>query len=235
MRTLTVKKDQINLPEEVKREAIHAYYATITFMDAQIGRVLDALDTFGLNENTIIVFSSDHGYHMGEHDHFQKQTLFEDAGRVPLILSAPGMKARGKRTGAIVEMIDFYRTLSELAGLEEPPAYVQGISMAPLLEKPETEPRQSALTRHHEGFSIRTKRYRYTHWPEEEGLNAELYDRLNDPAEMVNLAGDPHYADVQAAMHTIWQSRVEEASTHPEGLPFTPPDPDDNGIGSKEA
>ena len=235
VRTLTVKKDQVDLPEAVKREAIHAYYATISFMDAQVGRVLDTLDELGLKDNTIILFSSDHGYHMGEHAHFQKQTLFEDADQVPLILYAPGMQAGGQRTGAIVEMIDFYRTLSELAGLPSPPDYVQGVSMAPLLDDPAARTRDSALTQHNEGYTIRTKRYRYTYWPDEEGLNAELYDRLNDPAEMVNLAGDANYADVQEGLHALWQERVRQATLHPEGLSFNPPDPKDDGIGPKDA
>jgi arylsulfatase A-like enzyme len=230
VKTLTIKKEQINLPEATKRDAMHAYYATITFMDAQIGRVVDALEELGLRDNTIILFGSDHGYHMGEHDHFQKQTLFEDAGRVPLILSAPGMKARGQRTQSLVEMIDFYRTLSELAGLDEPPSYVQGISLKPILDNPETVIRDSALMQHHQGQTLRTKRYRYTYWPDTEGLNAELYDRLSDPAEMVNLAGDPNYRDVQEELHALWKIRVKASSTHPEGLRFIQPDPKDKGL-----
>jgi arylsulfatase A-like enzyme len=237
VKSLTIKKDQLNLPDSTKREAMQAYYATITFMDAQVGRVIAALEALGLRDNTIILFSSDHGYHMGEHDFFQKQTLFEDADRVPLIISTPDMKARGQRTGSIVEMVDFYRTLSELAGLDAPPAYVQGRSMAGLLDHPDAVVRHSALTQHRTpgGYSVRTKRYRYTYWAEAEGLKAELYDRLNDPAEMVNLAGDANYKDVQEEMHALWGKRVAEASRHPESLPFTAPDPKDMGIGNKEA
>ncbi len=96
--TLTRKQEQVDLPEETARKAIQAYYASITFMDAQVGRVLDALEKTGLDKNTIVVFTSDHGYHMGEHAYYQKMTLFENATRVPLIISVPGMKTAGQST-----------------------------------------------------------------------------------------------------------------------------------------
>lgn len=229
-RSLRAFKHQIDLPDSTRRAAIHAYYASISFVDAQVGRVLQALDALGLRDNTIILFSSDHGYHMGEHGHFQKSTLFEDADRVPLILSAPGMKTAGRRTRALVEMIDFYRTLSDLAGLPPPPAYVQGISLAPLLIRPDLPLRPTAITQFGEGYTLRTARYRYTRWPRAEGLQEELYDRLNDPAEMVNLATDPAYADVLASLRPIWDQRVTATSTPVPGLAFTPPADSDNGV-----
>ncbi|MEX0324663.1 MAG: sulfatase [Puniceicoccaceae bacterium] len=235
MRTLKVRRDQVDLPEETKRTAIHAYYATISFLDAQVGRVLNVLEELGLADNTIVLFSSDHGYHMGEHEHFQKTTLFEQSARVPLILSLPGMTTRGQRTSSIVEMIDFYRTLGDLAGLPEPPPYVQGVSFAPVLKDPAYQPRESALMYLWGGYTLRTNRYRYTWWPQAEGLKAELYDHLNDPGEMVNLAGDANYADVQQSLHALWEERVEGASVTPTGLSFTPPEPDDNGISTKDA
>jgi arylsulfatase A-like enzyme len=172
---------------------------------------------------------------MGEHNHFQKTTLFEDSARVPLILSTPGMQTRGQRTDSIIEMIDFYRTLSDLAGLPEPPDYVQGVSMAPVIHNPDVSLRESALMYYWNGYTLRTSRYRYTYWPKADGLKAELYDRLNDPAEMVNLAGDPNYADIEQLLHARWEERVETASTPPSGLPFTPPQPDDNGLSTEEA
>jgi arylsulfatase A-like enzyme len=233
-RTVLVFQDQQNMSEETKRTAIHAFYATVTFLDAQIGRVLDALKELGLDDNTIIVFSSDHGYHLGEHNHFQKKTLFEDSARVPLIISMPDMATRGQRTDAIVELIDFYRTLNEAAGLPCPPDYVQGKSMIPVLENPEATHRESALMYHNGGYTLRTKRYRYTYWPQAEGLKAELYDHLNDPAEMTNLAGDAHYADIQDKLHKLWEQRVNEASTPVEGLKFTPPATSDWGLSRAE-
>ena len=234
VRSLTIKKNQNNLSESKKREIIRAYYATISFLDAQVGKVLDAAEELGLLENTIVLFSSDHGYHMGEHGFFQKMTLFENADRVPLILSAPGMKERGQRTNSIVEMIDFYRTLSDLAGISEPPSYVQGMSLGPVLDDKRFETKESAITVMHGGYTIRTKRYRYTKWPEKEGLATELYDRLSDPAEMVNLATDENYQDVISRLDAIWEKRVEGVQRHPEGLTFIPPEPGDKGVSAKE-
>ncbi|MGA1204792.1 MAG: sulfatase [Opitutales bacterium] len=233
-RTLTHKKEQVNLPESTKREAIHAYYATISFLDAQVGRLLEAAREMGLLENTIVLFSSDHGYHMGEHGHFQKDTLFEDADRVPLIISAPSMEVRGTRTSALVEMIDFYRTLSELAGIPEPPSYVQGESLVPVMVDPSASVRDAAITTMGGGYTIRTSRYRYTKWLKTDGLDRELYDRLSDPQEMVNLATDGNYQDVVARMDQLWEAKVAEVRTHPKGLEFIPPKPRDNGVLMKE-
>jgi iduronate 2-sulfatase len=234
IKSLTRKKDQNNLPEATKREAIRAYYATISFLDTQVGKVLDAVEELGLLENTIVLFSSDHGYHMGEHGYFQKTTLFENADRVPLILSAPGMKVRGQRTRSLVEMIDFYRTLSDMAGINEPPSYVQGMSWAPIMDDEYFHTRESALTTLDGGYTIRTKRYRYTKWPVKEGLATELYDRLSDPAEMVNLATDDNYQDIVSKMDELWETRVKEAQAHPEGLTFIAPEPGDKGVTSKQ-
>ena len=234
IKSLTRKKDQNNLPESTKREAIRAYYATISFLDTQVGKVLDAVEELGLLDNTIILFSSDHGYHMGEHGYFQKTTLFENADRVPLILSAPRMKAKGQRTQSLVEMIDFYRTLSDLAGISEPLPYVQGRSCAPTMDDKNFHTRESALTTMNGGYTIRTDRYRYTKWPVKEGLATELYDRLSDPAEMVNLATDENYQDIVSQMDGLWQARVKDAQASPEGLNFIEPKPGDNGVTSKK-
>ena len=106
------KKEQIDLKPALAKEAIRAYYASITFADAQLGKILDALDANRLSKNTIVVFTSDHGYHMGEHGHYQKTTLFENATRVPLVFAGPGVTAIGKATNAPAEMVDFYPTLA---------------------------------------------------------------------------------------------------------------------------
>jgi iduronate 2-sulfatase len=222
-KSIRLRKREIDLPEETIREAIHAYYATISFMDAQLGRVLDALDELGLRENTIVLFSSDHGYHMGEHGYFQKKTLFENSDQVPLIVSAPGMKARGQETERIVEMIDFYRTLSDLAGISDVPAYVQGASFSPSMQNHLLAGRAHAITQIDNGYTLRTARYRYTNWVDEPSNQFELYDRLNDPAEMVNLAQDENYADVRAKLSTLLNQRIEEVSTPVKGLKFISP------------
>jgi arylsulfatase A-like enzyme len=221
---ITRKKEQVNLKDDLARSAIQAYHASITFADAQVGRVLDALEATGLGKNTIVLFTSDHGYHMGEHGHWQKTTLFENATRVPLVISAPGMKARGKRTAAVAEMIDFYPTLAELAGLK-PPAYLSGVSLAPVLDDPDARPRKDALTLYRTGYALRTERYRYAEWGTDGRDGAELYDRKTDPNEMRNLARDPEYADTVATLSKRLRARIAAANTAPKGLTQRPAPP----------
>lgn len=228
-KSIRLRKHEIDLSPQTIRQAIHAYYATISFMDAQVGRVLRALDELGLRENTIVLFSSDHGYHMGEHGYFQKKTLFENSDQVPLIISAPGMKSSGQQSERIVEMIDFYRTLSELAGVEKVPSYIQGQSFADSFQDARRSGRTSAITQINNGYTLRTDRYRFTRWTNEAQNNVELYDRLNDPAEMVNLAGDPHYADVRSELSGALDQRITEVSTPVAGLKFIPPSPKSKG------
>lgn len=222
VKSIRSRKHEIDLPEDIMRKSIHAYYASISFMDAQVGRVLAALDELGLRDDTVILFTSDHGYHMGEHGYFQKTTLFEDADRVPLIISTSDMKARGESTDAMVEMVDFYRTLSDLAGVDAPIGYIQGESFADVLDDPATSPRPDAITQLVNGYSLRTPRYRFTRWSDTPGLSTELYDRLSDPAEMVNLATDPVYADVAAELSERLAERVKNITTPVAGLKFTP-------------
>ena len=210
-RILTMRKSQIDLPDSLAVSAIQAYLATISFLDAQVGRVLDALEQNGLKENTIVVFTSDHGYHMGEHDHYQKRTLFEYSARIPLIISYPGQSKRGQRTGSLVEMIDFYPTLCELAGLEYP-ENISGKSMVPVLNNPRKKIRKDAFTQTvFDGYSVITDRYRYIRWGEGgEGL-VELYDIRNDPGEMINLAGREKYERVMKKMDKRLNERVKLA------------------------
>lgn len=229
-RSVTAFKNQIDLDEDIARKSIHAYYATISFVDAQIGRVLAALDAMGLRDKTIVLFSSDHGYHMGEHGHYQKNTLFENADRVPLILSVPGMKDRGRPTDSFAEMIDFYRTLSDLAGLSSPPAYVQGHSLKPIVHDPSARTRDDALTQLAHGYTLRTHQFRYTRWNEGAPHNIELYNRLKDPEEMVNLAKNNIYGQIIHALDRRLSERIKEATTPVKGLAFQAPKPGDKGI-----
>ncbi len=215
--TLGAKKVNINLPETTKREAMQAYYASISFMDAQVGRVLDALERVGLADNTIVLMTSDHGYHMGEHGHFQKMTLFENATHVPLIISVPGMKNAGQSTPSLVEMVDYYPTLSELCGLPVPDN-ISGVSQASAVTDKDSAPRQSALTQEHDGYTMRTDRYRYTEWGDHGQRGAELYDHISDPAEMVNLANKPEQAGTIAALKKQLHGRIAQARKVPHGL-----------------
>lgn len=224
--SITRVKNQLNLPHARAQEAIQAYYATISFMDAQVGRVLTALEETGLADNTIVVFSSDHGYHMGEHGYYQKRTLFENAARVPLLIRTPQMTTAGKRTTAPVEMIDFYQTLSDLAGLPSPPEYVLGKSLRPILENPAARVRAGALTHYEFGYSLRTDRYRYMLW-DDGGI--ELYDHASDPEEMINLAESASSTELLQQLRDQIQIRITEAETPARGQRFIPPLPDDRG------
>jgi arylsulfatase A-like enzyme len=222
--TLTAKKDQVNLPVDTARKAMQAYYASITFMDAQVGRVLEALDRLGLSENTVVLFTSDHGYHMGEHGYYQKQTLFENAARVPLVIAAPGLKTAGKSTASLAEMVDFYPTLAEVCGLRAP-GHLSGVSLAAVLDDRNAAPRATALTRHADGYTLRTDRYRYTEWGAEGSDGAELYDHQTDPAEMVNVAGKTEHAKTVAQLSKVLRERIAGARKAPPGVTQLPPDP----------
>ncbi|MBI4622556.1 MAG: sulfatase [Verrucomicrobia bacterium] len=182
--------------EQQSREAKQAYYATISFVDAQIGRLLDALDRLRLADNTIVVFWSDHGYHEGEHGLWMKQSLWENSARVPLIIYAPGAKGNGGVSPRTVEFVDLYPTLADLAGLA-PPRNLAGASLKPLLERPAAAWDRPAFTQvwrgSFAGHSVRTERWRYTEW-DDGRQGVQLHDMQNDPQELKNLAADPQHA-----------------------------------------
>jgi uncharacterized sulfatase len=186
------------LDELTCRKAMQAYYACVSFVDAQVGRMLDALDRLDLTDNTIVVFWSDHGYHLGEHNGiWQKRTLFEQGARAPLIIRNPMSRGNGQACRRIVEFIDIYPTLTHLAGIKNP-KQIEGRSLVPLLEKPVSEwnsfaitqvlrPADNRLEAPVMGRSIRTERWRYSDWAEGK-QGEELYDHLADPLEFNNLA-----------------------------------------------
>jgi iduronate 2-sulfatase len=222
------KKEQDQLTDDLRRQALQAYYASISFMDAQVGRVVAALDRLGLAENTVIVFTSDHGYHMGEHGLWQKQSLFEGSARVPLLIVAPGTTGRGTVAKTPVSHLDLYPTLTELAGFKAP-ANLQGQSLAPILQDPSAKGRGWALTQvvrggnfnrqgaapaqgdkgqRFFGYSLRTPRWRYTEW--DEGTQGrELYDHAADPKELTNLASQPEHAPTVAELSTQLRNAVK--------------------------
>ena len=220
-KSLLRKKEQLNLDPKLAVQAIQGYYASITFADAQLGRMLDALERLELEKNTVVVFTSDHGYHMGEHGHYQKTTLFENATRVPLIIAAPGMKSGGKTSKSFAEMIDFYPTLAELCDLPAP-QNLSGRSLVPTLKDPSVMTRKSAFTQYDVGYSLRIERYRYSAWGEDGKLGVELYDRVSDPDELVNLAGQTQVAETEARLKKLWLQRVELARKVPAKLKQVP-------------
>ncbi|QDT95511.1 sulfatase [Gimesia aquarii] len=216
-KSLLRKKNQVNLPDKLARQAIQAYYASITFADAQIGHILAALKETGLDENTIVVFTSDHGYHMGEHGYWQKTTLFENAAHVPLIIAGPGVLAKGQTAASPAEMVDFYPTLAELCGLKAP-ASISGVSQVPTLKDATASSRKTALTQYANGYSIRTPSYRYTEWGKAGKEGVELYDHNTDPAEMKNLANDPETKQLRDELSQILQARIQQANQKPKGV-----------------
>ncbi len=215
-KSITRRKSQLNLPNELARKTIQAYYASITFADAQLGRILDALNQQGLADNTIVVFTSDHGYHMGEHGHYQKTTLFNNATNVPLIIAGPGI-AKGESAATFAEMIDFYPTLADLTGLEKP-AFLAGKSLVPALKDPQEIVRTSAFTQYDQGYSVRTKDYRFTQWGEKGSAGRELYDQRTDPMEMNNIADAPENAAIVKQLSDLLRQRIKDAQRPPTGL-----------------
>ncbi len=198
---------------ELHKGLLQAYYASVSYMDAQVGRVLAALKAKGLDDNTIVVFSSDHGYLLGHHQKFQKQHLFEEATRVPFIISVPWLKAQhGRETSMITELVDLYPTLVELAGINAPDG-LQGQSLKPLLcdtDSAAWDKHQAFTISRSGGESIRTKEYRFTHWGfGENGM--ELYDLKNDPEEFTNQAKNPEYAAVLKTLRKQLLDKRNEA------------------------
>jgi len=188
------KKEQDQMTDEFRQEALQGYYASISFMDSQVGRVIDSLDRLGLADNTIIVFTSDHGYHTGEHGLWQKMSLFEESSRVPLLVVAPGVTKPGSTVATPVSHVDIFPTLTELSKVSAPKS-LQGQSLVPILKHPGEEGRGWALTQVTRGgkdqaffgYSLRTLRYRFTEW-DEGRKGRELYDHDVDPKELTNLA-----------------------------------------------
>ena len=210
------KKEQDAMTDDLRRQAVQAYYASISFMDAQVGRVIDAVDKNGLADNTIIVFTSDHGYHTGEHGLWQKMSLFEESARVPLLIVAPGVSRPGVVAPAPVSQVDLYPTLAALCEVEAPDS-LQGQSLVPLLADPEAPGRDWALSQvvrrrgknqpSFFGYSLRTPRWRYTEW-DEGRQGRELYDHESDPKELVNRADSADHAATIAELSRQLQAAV---------------------------
>lgn len=199
-----------SLGEKEGREFVRAYWACNTFMDAQVGVVLEALERLKLGDNTIVVFFSDHGLHLGEHNWWNKVTLFERSARVPLIIAGPGVGARGKVSTRTVELLDLFPTLVALAGLRAPSG-LEGKSLAPLLSDAQAPWDKAAFTVVSRGGggkmgrTVRTERFRYTEW-DEGRLGAELYDHQSDPNEWTNLAPKPEQASIVAELKRLLQT-----------------------------
>ncbi len=218
---LADRKYQAQMTDTQKQQAIQAYYASISFIDAQLGKVMAALDRLGLSDNTLVVFVSDHGYQLGSHGLWQKRDLFENTARTPLIMVAPGVFERGKQTTVLAELVDIYPTLVSLAGLKSPAGDLQGQDLKAVLSG-EADGRELAFSqswsaahltrpewkgREIMGYSIRTEHYRFTEWGGGE-YGTELYDYRNDPTEFSNLAEMQGYEGVAAKMKLLLDEKL---------------------------
>jgi arylsulfatase A-like enzyme len=187
-------------PEATWRDAVAAYAAGAMFADEQLGRILDALDASPHRDNTIIVVWSDHGYHLGEKDHWTKFVLWEKANRVPLAFVAPGVTAPGGVSSRPVSLVDIYPTLVELCALS-PREALDGLSLVPLLRDPAAaRDRPAIMTENPGNHAVRSDRWRYIRYADG---TEELYDHSNDPHEWTNIANDENYKDVIAS-HLRW-------------------------------
>jgi uncharacterized sulfatase len=189
------------------RECILAYDACVSFVDAQVGRVLDAVDRLGLAGNTIVVLWGDHGYHLGEHGLWRKNSLYEESARAPLVIAAPQLQSDAHDCLRLVEFVDIYPTVAELAGLT-PPQNLEGVSLLPLLRDPQHRWDRPAFTEVHSlrdapGRAIRTERWRYVEWGPKGQSGIELYDERRDPDEMHNLAAKDGYAKVISGLSRL--------------------------------
>jgi len=205
--------------EQQAREAIRAYYASVSFVDEQVGKILQELEDSGQADRTIVVLFADHGFHLGDQGHWGKYTLLDPSTRVPLIVRVPGSSAGGMVCDEIVELVDLVPTLADLMGFA-PPARLEGTSFAPLLDHPEQPWKTAAFTRSRRGLfrgdSVRTKRYRYTEWRRKDGeTHRELFDMDSPAGETVNPAAVPEYeenaAELAALLRAGWRAALPGA------------------------
>lgn len=204
------------IPDDLARQLKHGYYAAISYTDAQVGKLLDELDRLKLRDNTIVILWGDHGWKLGEHGAWCKHSNVENDTHAPLIISAPGMKTAGKHSNSLVEFVDIYPTLAELAGLSLP-SHLEGVSLGAVLRDPAKTVKTASFSQYPRpnkgrplmGYSMRTDRYRFTRWVERndhtKAVAVELYDHQTDPQENTNIANDPKNAALVAQLTAQWE------------------------------
>lgn len=215
--------------DSLARRLRHGYYAAASYMDAQVGLVLDALEKEGLADNTVVVLWGDHGWQLGEHGLWHKHTNFELAARAPLIISAPGQKAAGRKSLSLAEFIDIYPTLADLCGLPKPKD-VEGVSLKPVLDDAAASVRPVAISQYPRqdggkslmGYSIRDDRWRLTLWRDRKDNTihaTELYDEVSDPHETVNVAAKAEHAEVIARLSKFLPPPIAPATAQNTAAP----------------
>ena len=216
--SLYVKELHWGVSAQAQRESIQAYLASISFLDANVGRLLATLERLKLLDNTIIVFWSDHGYLLGQHGQWHKMTLFEDTTRVPLLFAGPGIPP-GKVSARNVELLDLYPTLADVCALKGTPQNLAGRSLKPLLKNPAARWDRPAFTQVQRGsgdntfmgYTVRYGQWRYTEWADG-AQGTELYDERKDPRELQNLAQEPQYAATVAELKRLLQQMRSQAA-----------------------
>lgn len=203
----------VSTTPEQRRAAIRGYLACVSYVDAQVGRLISTLNELGLEDDTIVLFTSDHGWHLGEHGLWHKRSLFEESARVPLILHVPGAKGNGSKSASLVELLDVFPTFCDLTGVQTP-KNVEGMSLKTVLTDPAKIIHDGAFTQarrgkdaEHWGRSVRTARWRCTEWDEGK-IGIELYDHDSDPHEYQNLATDPAHADTLKELRELLRQRL---------------------------
>lgn len=201
------------MTREQEKKAVAAYYASVAYMDAQVGKVLQTLKEEGLEDNTIVIFTSDHGFHLGEHNFWMKVSLKEESVRVPLIIKVPGKAP--KVSHSLVELLDLYPTISELTGLKYS-EHLQGKSLTTVLDNPETEVRDAvfSVTQGGNTFLLRTKDWAYIQYMEDGSLGMELFDMRRDPQQFTNLAHIPAYAPIVAKFQEKLREKLKSVRTN---------------------
>lgn len=206
-----VKTVEKILEHDQHKEAVQGYLASTSFADAQVGRVLEALEKSPYKDNTIVVLWSDHGFHLGEKMHWQKGTLWEEATNSLLMFRVPGLTSPGGQSDQFVSLLDIYPTLVELCGLPDP-GHLDGQSLSPLLQDPNGQSREYSISAYDGQIAVRTEQYRYIRYSDG---SDELYDRSSDPREWVNQSKNPEYAAIKKKLNGLLPA-VDEM---PAGLP----------------
>ncbi|MDD4107755.1 MAG: sulfatase, partial [Prolixibacteraceae bacterium] len=207
--------------EEQEKKAIAAYYACVSYMDAQVGKVLQALEDEGLEKNTIVVFTSDHGFHLGEHRFWMKVGLHEESVRVPMIIKVPGKKPGVCHS--LAEMLDMYPTVAELAGLKVS-EHLQGKSLVKTLDNPDHIVRDAAFSMHRRNgdfsYLLRTEKWAFIQYDEDAGSGMELFDMDHDPKQYNNLAENPYYKDIVQDLQEKLKEKLKEVRNNDLGITY---------------
>ena len=212
-------KTSKNMKMDLRRQkkAVGGYYASVAFMDRMVGQVLNGLKEAGLEDNTIVIFTSDHGYHLGEHDFWAKVSLHDESAAVPLIIRMPGKKPAVCHS--LVELLDLYPTLSNLCGLEVP-KHLQGKDISKMMTDPAKEVRSAAFSVNGKGFLLREQDWAYIAYGKNGQGDEELFDMKQDPKQFTNLAKDPKHAQIIARFQKQMATKLREVRTNDLGLKY---------------